>query len=93
MRFEWDPAEENANRQKHGLDFSLVARVFDDRRHVLAFDRVVNGEDRWHVLGLVNGVTLLLVVHAYPDATDEDYVRIISLRRATPHERRQYEEG
>ena len=93
MWFEWDRVKEAANRQKHGFDFSFAARVFDDRRHVIAFDRVVNGEDRWHALGLVNGVTLLLVVHAYPDATDQDYVRVISLRRATPHERRRYEEG
>jgi uncharacterized DUF497 family protein len=35
----------------------------------------------------------LLVVHTYPDPGDDDWVRIVSARRATAHERRRYERG
>jgi uncharacterized protein len=63
-------------------------------------DRWEDGEERWHAIGRVGGATLL-VVHAYLDDDDDDddddgdtaTIRIISARRATPHERRAYEEA
>jgi uncharacterized DUF497 family protein len=35
---------------------------------------------------------LLVVVHAYPDADDEERVRIIGARKATRQERTRYEQ-
>ncbi len=47
---------------------------------------------RWWAVGVVGGLTTLLVVHMYPDLDDEERVRIIGARRATHKERRRYEE-
>jgi uncharacterized DUF497 family protein len=41
---------------------------------------------------MVGPVVILIVVHAYPDAEDEGWVRIIGARKATAHERRRYEQ-
>jgi uncharacterized DUF497 family protein len=53
---------------------------------------MVDGEQRWHAVGLIDGAMIVLVVHTYPAGDDEDHVRIISARKATPSERRQYEQ-
>jgi uncharacterized DUF497 family protein len=55
-------------------------------------DRIEAGEQRWHALGLVGPVVVLLVVHSYPDPDDDERVRIIGARKATPRERRRYEQ-
>jgi len=60
--------------------------------HVIVPDRIVDGEQRWHAIGLVGPVLVLIVVHAYPDPEDETRIRIIGARKATSHERKRYEE-
>jgi uncharacterized DUF497 family protein len=92
MRFEWDPSKATSNIVKHGVSFTLAKEVWDDPLHVVIPDRVVEGDERWQALGLVDGVTLLVVVHTYRDREDEEVIRIIGARRATRHERRDYEE-
>ncbi|HTI03275.1 MAG TPA: BrnT family toxin [Acidisoma sp.] len=92
MRIESDPEKESTNKRKHGLDFSFAALVFTDPLAVTVYDRHENGEDRWHTFGEVGGY-LILVVHTYPDPKVDDWVRVIGLREATPHERKRYEEG
>lgn len=90
--FEWDDAKARRNLAKHGVAFEDAELVWRDPRHLLRFDRFELTEERWHALGVVAGVALLLVVHTYPD-DGEDRVRIISARRATRHERRAYDDG
>ena len=90
MSFEWDAEKARANLEKHGVSFETAARVWDDPLHEIYFDRVENGESRWHAMGCVDGVVVLLVVHTHP-GLDEDCIRIVSARRATPRERRRYE--
>ena len=92
MRIEFDRAKESANKRKHGLDFSFASLVFQDALAVTVYDRHEKGEDRWHSFGTVAGY-LLLVVHTYPDPDDDQWIRVIGLREATPHERKRYEEG
>jgi uncharacterized DUF497 family protein len=91
VRFEWDPDKAKRNLAKHRIAFVLAERVWDDRLHVIVPDRIVDGEQRWHAIGMVDSLTIL-VVHTYPGAEDEEYVRIIGARKATPHERRRYEQ-
>jgi uncharacterized DUF497 family protein len=93
LRWSWDRKKAAANRTKHGLSFETAARVFDDPFHVSKPDLHPDG-DRWHTLGLV-GPVLVLVVHTWPEAkseSDEPVGRIISARKATPRERKVYEE-
>lgn len=91
MRFEWDPEKARRNLAKHGVSFELARRVWEDPLHVVVPDRIEAGERRWHAIGLV-GAAVVLVVHSYPDPEDEGRVRIIGARKATPTERRRYEQ-
>jgi uncharacterized protein len=51
--------------------------------------------DRWQTVGSAGGLVVLFVVHTepigQPDGTEAG--RIISVRKATPHERKPYKEG
>jgi uncharacterized protein len=62
-----------------------------DPLHASKPDSHPNG-DRWHTIGLV-GPVLLLVIHTWPEDEGEPVGRIISARKATSHERKAYEEG
>jgi len=59
-------------------------------------DRVEEGEERWQTLGVVHGVTVLLVAHTITEETEGrepvEIIRIISARRATRRERKHYEQ-
>lgn len=92
MLFEWDADKARRNLAKHGVSFALAERVWDDPLHVINVDRFENGDERWHAVGRVGNVTILVVVHSYPQGEDEQRVRIISARKATPKERRLYEQ-
>jgi uncharacterized DUF497 family protein len=94
LRWSWDAKKAAINRAKHGLSFDTAARVFDDPFHASKPDAHPDG-DRWHTIGLVGSV-LLLVVHTWPDVEKEGTEpvgRIISARKATPRERKAYEEA
>ncbi len=91
-RFEWDDRKAEANKRKHGISFELAKEVFADELRVRLPRGNEHGEDRWWMIGLV-GVQILIVVHTWIEDEEEDIVRIISARKATPSERRRYEEG
>ncbi len=94
MRWSWDANKAAANRAKHGLSFATAVRVFDDPFQASKPDPHPDG-DRWHTIGLV-GPVLLLVIHTWPEAEsegEEPVGRIISARKATASERKAYEKG
>lgn len=92
MRFDWDERKNRANRDKHGITFEAASRVFDDPLIVSEHDGFENGEERFRVLGMIDGVVILFVVFTFrSNETDEEVTRIISARRATPQERLVYE--
>ena len=92
MRVEWDERKNRANQRKHGVRFEIAQEVFDDRLALSKLDRVEAGEERWHTLGMVEDIVLLLVTHTVRDEHGEEIIRIISARKATAHERRLYEQ-
>jgi uncharacterized DUF497 family protein len=92
VQFDWDPEKARKNLAKHGVAFDVAESVWDDPLHVILPDRFADGEQRWHAIGMVGPVALLLVVHTYPNSEDEARVRIIGARKATRHERRLYEQ-
>jgi uncharacterized DUF497 family protein len=92
VQFDWDPEKARKNLAKHGVAFDVAENVWDDRLHVILPDRFEDGEQRWHAIGMVGPVALLLVVHTYPNSEDEARARIIGARKATRHERRLYEQ-
>ena len=92
MQWAWTQEKDRLNKRKHGLSFSTVQFVFDDP---LALSRpdAHPDEERWQTVGRI-GAVVVLVVHTSPEIGDgEETGRIISARKATPYERRQYEEG
>lgn len=93
MRFEWDEAKNRSNQVKHHVTFETAAKVFDDPLHISKPDQIVDGEQRWQTIGTVGGLTLLLVAHTYSDENGEEIFRIISARKASRKERREYEDG
>jgi uncharacterized protein len=90
MAWDWDHAKAARNYEKHGIRFELAELVFDDPMHISEPDPHPDG-DRWRTMGMV-GYATLLVVHTLIEP-DLDEGRIISARKAEPHERRHYESG
>ena len=93
LRFEWDEAKNGINRCKHLIGFETAVLVFDDPNCLTFVERVESGEERWHAIGVVVGTVMLTVAHTYREEGCEEVVRVISARRATPHERRLYVEA
>jgi len=95
LRFEWDEAKNAANQRKHGVRFEDAVRVFEDPLHVSELERDTDGEQRWQTFGFIDGHLFVMVANtvseAYEDGTAVDVVRLITARRATPKERRDYE--
>ena len=97
MRFAWDETKNRFNQRKHdGIAFEMAVQVFCDSFRLTRQDRIENGEERWQTLGVVHGVTVLLVAHTITEDDGEgepvEVIRIISARRATPRERKRYEQ-
>lgn len=84
MRFEWDPAKEALNRQKHGLSFGEVTGLFTSGADYLEVHDTNHDdeEDRFIAIGpVVRGVVLVVFTERH-----ENTIRIISARRATKNE-------
>lgn len=89
LRFEWSERKAAINRRKHGVSFEEARTVFFDDHALLLEDPLHSGEEpRFRLLGLSDSLRVLVVVHTYREATAT--IRLISARRATPHERLQY---
>lgn len=94
MRWKWDENKSRTNRQKHKIGFETAQLVFDDPYATLRRDPYPH-EERWQTIGKIGNVTVI-VIHTWPrvdHGTGEEAGRIISARKATPHERTLYEEG
>lgn len=93
MRFVWEERKSRRDLAKHKVSFETALLVFDDPRAISRLDRIEHGEQRWQTLGLAGGIVVLRVAHTYYDEDGEEVIRIISARKATPHERKMYEQG
>lgn len=94
-RFDWDPAKEKANIQKHKMSFRRAATVFRDPHQLSIYDEGHSQyEDRWITMGIDDGGVVRVVVHTFKRGDEgECEIRIISARKATSRESRQYQEG
>lgn len=90
MNFEWDEVKEKLNIAKHSVDFSEAKSVFADEYGLVVFDEDHSSdEERFYLLGMSDKERILLVVHCY---RENDTIRIISARKATAREKKQYKE-
>jgi len=89
LQFEWDSKKAEANKVKHGVSFEEaitvfadpLARIFEDPEHS-------ETERREIIIGHSNKRNLILVTFV-----EDDRVRLISARKATRTERKDYEEN
>jgi uncharacterized DUF497 family protein len=89
LRFEWDPDKARANLDKHGVSFEEALTVFGDTLSLLIPDPDHSAEEvRFLLLGQSLPGRLLVVAHTEAGGI----IGLISARRATRHERRDYEE-
>ena len=88
MNFEWDERKNEVNIDKHGFDFADSYRIFNLPMAVELDGRDDNGEDRWIGTGMLDGRVVVVV---YTES-DEQTIRIISLRKALSYERKNYEQ-
>jgi uncharacterized DUF497 family protein len=91
VRFVWNPKKAASNSRKHGISFEEASTVFGDYLAVTGADPDHSvGEQRWMTFGVSSRRRLLAVSHT---EEEEDIIRIISARPATPRERKLYEEA
>ena len=85
MKFEWDEEKNRKNTACHHICFEDAVSVFNDLYRIEFYDdRFCYGEDRFIVIGMAGDI--LCVVYTERG----DRTRIISARRATLRERREY---
>lgn len=85
MRYEWDEAKRLINIQKHGIDFADLPPLFDGDTVTIEDTRFDYGETRYMTLGLLK-LRVIVVVHT----ERKGMIRIISARKATTNEEKQY---
>ena len=93
MKFEWDPAKNQANIRKHNLSFEEASELFSlpgnlileeyDFEHSITEDRIIS------VGPILRGVIVVVSV----EYDDEDIIRLISARFASTVEQKRYEEA
>jgi len=94
MKFEWDENKNHRNLLKHGISFEDAALIFTDKNSLSIYDEYNSvNEDRWITMGSHPKNDIYVVVHTYRKLNNEESIRIISARRATKNEMKQYFES
>jgi len=89
MHVTWDPNKAEINFKKHKIRFSDAEMVLYDPFAMTLKEHLVATEQRFVTIGSDAIGRLIAVVYSYRD----DAIRLISARKATPTERKQYEKG
>jgi len=89
ITFSWDDRKDRENQRKHGVSFEEASTAFADENARLKHDPDHSQqEDRFILLGFSAKLRILAVAHSY--RADGKQIRIISARKATRNERKQY---
>ncbi|HMH16613.1 MAG TPA: BrnT family toxin [Burkholderiales bacterium] len=89
MSAEFDPKKDAANLKRHGASLSEGDGVLNDPLALTVEDDSAEGEHRFVTIGMNLLGSLMVVVHTLR----RDGVRVISVRKADPKERRNYEKS
>jgi uncharacterized protein len=87
LNLEWDDTKNRTNIRKHGIDFADATQMFEGFLLTLPDTREDYGEERWQGVGTIQG-RVVVIVFSQPRP---DTIRVISLRKASRHERKQFE--
>ena len=89
MPLEWDQRKADLNYRKHGVSFEeAVTALQDEFSKILPDPDHSADEERFIAFAMSARGRLLVIAHTYRGET----IRLISARKATPQERRIYEE-
>lgn len=88
MELEWDSKKATANFRKHGVRFTDAYAVLEDTMALTTEDPHPD-EERYVTVGLDSLGRVLVVCYTWRG----ERIRVISVRKATPTERKQYERG
>ena len=93
--FEWDPRKARQNVLKHKVSFQRAGTIFLDRLQISIFDEGHSQEeDRWVTIGKDSNDVVIVVAHTFSRVDEFSCrIRIISARKATRREKKQYDEG
>jgi uncharacterized DUF497 family protein len=92
IKFIWDENKAEINQNKHGVSFEEAKTVFYDDNALLIDDPDHSiEEERFIILGMSKEIRILVVCHCYRDSNKN--IRIISARKATKREQKEYSEG
>ena len=89
MDIVWDPSKAESNVAKHGVSFADAESVLFDPYAVTIEDSRIANEDRYVTIGMDALGRIFVVVYEIQEET----LRIISARAATPGETKTYEAG
>jgi uncharacterized DUF497 family protein len=87
VRIEFDPRKDEINRAKHGVSLAVAADIDLGAALIEPDQRFPYGETRFQAIAPIAGRLHLLAF-----TMRGDVVRVISLRKANPRERRRYEQ-
>ncbi len=91
IKFVWDKNKAVLNKKKHGVSFEEAKTVFYDDHAIEFFDPDHSeSEDRFIMLGMSFMARVLVVCHC---VREKGVIRIISARKATKPETKNYQEG
>lgn len=86
--FEWHALKAMMNARKHGVSFEEAASAFQDAEGLLVLDEEHSSDEiRWILIASADLSSILFVAHLYRT----ERIRLISARRATKRERRDYD--
>src|SRR5712692_8002456 len=89
LGFEWDAEKAQENRRKHGVSFEEGLDVLGDPLSITIDDPDHSANEQHYIdVGTSEKGRVLVVSYTERGGT----IRIISCRKATPHERKRYEE-
>src|ERR1035437_9658909 len=93
MKCRWNPDKAERNYRVHGVSFDMAAEIFRDPNHIVTENYFVveEGEQRYQAIGMSGKLVLLLVVFVERGKPDEEFIHIISARKATDYEKSAYE--
>jgi uncharacterized DUF497 family protein len=91
--FDWDPRKAALNLRRHRVGFERAATIFVDPRTVSIPDEEHSEEEEhWVTIGLDISGNVLVVVHTFEELDSAGCrIRLISARKATKKEAKQYE--
>ena len=85
MEFEFDPKKSEANKTKHGIDFTQAQALWDDP-DIVEIPATTSDEPRFLVIGRISDEHWSSII-----AYRNDRIRIISVRRSRKEEVDLYE--